>query len=70
MTLDECRSELRAIIRELEDIESGVRRDFTGIGEQLCGDCISKVINNYEYMLRKLNNVDYNRLASWIVGEG
>ena len=67
MTLSECRSELRSIISELESIESGVRRDFTGIGEQLCGDCLSGVISKYESVLRRLNNVNYNRLAGWII---
>lgn len=68
MTLGECRSELRTIISELESIENGVRSDFIGIGEQLCGDCISKVEGKYQYVLRKLNNVDVNRFADWANG--
>lgn len=65
MTLGEARSELRSIINELRAIENGVRSDFNGIGEQLCGDCISNMIAKYEKVLRRLNNVDTNRLADW-----
>lgn len=68
MTLDECRIELRSIINELRDIESGIRCDFYGIGEQLCADCIDKIAEKYErHVLEKLNNVDYNKLAEWIL---
>ena len=57
---------MRSIIHELRDIEFGVRRDFTGIGEQLCGDCIDKIADKYDYVSRELNKVDYNLLASLI----
>lgn len=69
MTLGEARSELRSIINELRDIESGVRSDFNGIGEDLCGDCISKIISKYEGVLRRLNNVDTNKIAEWFPGD-
>ena len=68
-SLSACRNELRSIIQELRDIEWGVRRDFTGIGEELCGDCIEKIADKYDGVLTRLNNVNYNRLASWILGE-
>ena len=57
VTLNSCRAELRSIIGELREIESGVRREFTGIGEDLCG------------VLVRLNRVDTNRLAAWLTGE-
>lgn len=66
MTLNECISELRSIISELQDIELGVRRDFEGIGEQLCGDCIENIADKYSRVLSKLNSVNPNRLAAWI----
>lgn len=69
MTLGEARSELRSIINELRDIESGVRSDFNGIGEDLCGDCIIKIISKYEGVLRRLNNVDTNKIAEWFLGD-
>lgn len=68
MTLGECRRELSSIISEMESIETGVRSDFAGIGEQLCGDCIAKVEEKYRYVLRKLRNVDTNRFAEWVNG--
>lgn len=69
MTLNECRSELSSIIRELRDIEDGVRRDFTGIGENFCGDCIDRIADKYDGVLRRLNRVNYNRLAEWAIKE-
>ena len=35
--------ELASIIRELNDISSGVRNDFQGIGSERCADVINKV---------------------------
>ena len=69
-TLDACRSELRSIIAELRDIESGVRGGFSGIGQDLCGDCIDKIADKYDGVLARLNRVDTNRLAAWLTGEG
>ena len=67
MTLNESRNELRSIINELRDIEWGIRHDFSGIGEQLCGNCIDKIADKYEGVLSRLNRVNYNRLAAWIL---
>ena len=66
MNLEECKREMQSIIRELRDIEWGVRRDFTGIGEQLCGDCIDRIADKYDYVSRELNKVNYNLIASLI----
>ena len=68
-TLNSCRNELRSIINELKDIENGIRQNAVGLGENRCADALNGVINKYEYVLRKLNNVDTNRLADWINGE-
>ena len=67
MTLYECRSELRSIINELRSIEAGVESDFRGIGQEHCADCIDKVTDKYERVMRKLNNVNYNRIAEWVI---
>jgi len=68
-TLSQCRTELYSIIRELRDIEWGIRRDFVNIGEDLCGNCISKVTDKYQYkVLRDLNNVNTNKFADWVTG--
>jgi len=68
-SLNECRSELRSIIMELRDIEWGIRHDFTGIGQDLCGNCIDKIAGKYDGVLSRLNRVNSNRLASWVTGE-
>ncbi|MCL2082886.1 MAG: hypothetical protein FWH04_06600 [Oscillospiraceae bacterium] len=73
MNLDECKREMRSIVTELRDIEFGVRRDFTNIGQDLCGNCIDKIASKYEYVSRELNKVDKNLIASLIeaaTGEG
>jgi len=66
MNLEECKSEMQSIIRELRDIEWSVRRDFTGIGEQLCGNCIDKIADKYNYVYGELSQVNYNFIASLI----
>lgn len=66
MTLNECKRELRSIISELQDVEWSVRHDFTGIGEQLCANCIDKISDKYSGVLSRLNRVNQNRLAEWV----
>ena len=66
MDLDECKTEMRNIVIELEAIEWGVRHDFTGIGEQLCGNCISKIVDKYKYVSRELNKVNRNLISSLV----
>jgi len=66
MNLEECKAEMRKIISELREIEWGVRRDFAGIGEQLCGDCIDKIADKYDYVSRELSKVNYNLIASLV----
>lgn len=64
-TLNDCKSELRSIINELRDIEWGIRRDFDGIGQDLCGNCVGKIADKYDGVLNRLNRVNQNRIASW-----
>lgn len=68
-TLNECKRELRSIINELRDIEHGVKRDFIGVGQDLCGNSIAKIIDKYESVLQRLNRVDQNIFAELINGE-
>lgn len=56
--LESIKSELNSIIGELESISSGVRKDFTGIGNEQCANCIDNVLNSYYSVRRKLNNLD------------
>lgn len=69
-TLNSCRSELRSIIQELQSIEDGIRSEFVGIGQDKCANCIDNTVSKYQYVLRRLNNVDTNRLADFVNGEG
>lgn len=65
-TLNSCKQELRSIIRELTNIEEGVRSSFSGIGQDRCADCLNKVIGKYQGVLNRLEQVDTNRLADFI----
>lgn len=56
--LDLIKNELNSIIRELNDISTNVRYGFKGIGSEKCADCISSVVNQYNYAQRKLSNVN------------
>lgn len=56
--LASIKRELDSIIGELESISSGVRNDFVGIGSEKCADCINRVLNQYYYVRKKLNNLD------------
>lgn len=69
-TLNSCRYELSSILNELRDIQSGIRRDFSGIGQDMCADSIGKIIEKYEGVQHRLNRVDQNRLAEFVNGEG
>ena len=56
--LASIKRELNSIISELESISYGVRKDFVGIGNDKCADAISRVLNQYYYVRRKLNSLD------------
>lgn len=68
-SLNGCKRELKSIIAELQDIEWGIRRDFVGIGQDKCATCITKVVDHYEYVQKRLNQVNMSRLAEWIMGD-
>lgn len=69
-SLNSCKSELRSIIRELRNIENDVRYGGSaGIGQDLCGDCIGRIAEKYDEVLRRLERVNMNHLASWIMKE-
>ncbi|HHX37266.1 MAG TPA: hypothetical protein GX717_04715 [Clostridiaceae bacterium] len=65
-TLQECKAEMNSIVNELLNIESGVRNDFSGIGQDLCANCISKVADQYRVVLRRLNAVRENVVMEMI----
>ena len=51
-------NELNSIIGELESISRGVRRDFTGIGNDRCANCLDSAVEQYRVVKRKLENID------------
>lgn len=60
--LDGIKNELNAIIRELESISGGVRRDFVGIGNEQCAICIDRVIGQYRDVESKLGHLDTSKV--------
>ncbi|MBR3643283.1 MAG: hypothetical protein IKN57_07230 [Parasporobacterium sp.] len=69
-SLSYCRSELRSIIDEIRDIEWELRDtgNFAGVGQDLAADCVERIASKYDGVLRRLQNVNPNRLAEWILG--
>ena len=43
--LDYICSEINSIIKELENISNGLKKEFIGIGNEKCAECIDNVIN-------------------------
>lgn len=52
------RGELQSIIQELEDISRGIERDFSGIGNKKCAECVNRVVSQYKTAKSKLDNID------------
>ena len=64
--IENYRSELRSIIRELESIENGVRNDFKNVGNDKCADSIHSVIVKYRSALNTLNSVSPSHIDNMI----
>jgi len=62
--LDHARDEMRAIIRELRTLANGIEREFLGIGQNHCAQCLRTVANFYERtVLTALENMRLNLAA-------
>ncbi|OCA87672.1 hypothetical protein A8F94_07400 [Bacillus sp. FJAT-27225] len=61
-SLGAMKSELRSIIRELEDIASGLGHDFEGIGSEVAAAKVRQYADQCERALQSLNNVDPNNV--------
>ena len=57
------KAELQSIINELYSIRNGLRTEFSGIGNDICTNAVSKAIENYEYAKRKLNSINTTELS-------
>lgn len=63
-SLEGARTEMRSIIIVLENLESGLRNDFRGIGQDLCASCLLSVISYYRNtVLRHLESMDQNIIS-------
>ena len=56
--LYQIKKDLGNVISELNDIAYLLRKQFSGIGSELCADCISRVASNYQRAKNKLENMD------------
>lgn len=56
------KQELQSVINEIESIASGINRDFEGIGNEKCASRLNKIADHYQYVRRKLNNIDTSKV--------
>lgn len=63
--LESIKRELNSIIGELDSISSGVRRDFRGIGNDTCANCIDRHISSLRSAKWSLDHLDTNALMDW-----
>ena len=62
MNLEQRITELESIIREMRAIADGIGRDFRGIGQDRCADCIRVIARHYERnVLNLLRTMRMNR---------
>jgi len=69
-TIDNCRSELRAIIAELEAIESEIRNSYRGIGQDACANTVAAIARHYRSsVLGRIAGLNQSRLMRIFRGE-
>ena len=61
--LNAIKAELSSIIAELEDISGGIRKDFAGIGQNVCADVLKRSISNLKTGKKKLDKIDETKVA-------
>jgi len=60
--LDAIKNDLQSIINELEDIASGIKRDFIGIGNEQCASVIIEEAERYRKVKRKLDGINISKI--------
>lgn len=60
---ESIKRELQSIIKELDNIAYGVRRNFTGIGNDRCAQSIYSIADDYRYVKRKLDKIDTSKMS-------
>jgi|GEM_PF-1857803 len=67
MSLHEMRTELTSIINELRNLEHEIRNGYSGIGQDMCANCIGAVADHYQFqVLSRLNNMDQNLITNML----
>jgi len=56
--LEAIKRTLNTQVTELENIQNGIRKDFTGIGNDVCAKKLDPVITRLKKAQRLLNNLD------------
>lgn len=57
------KTEFNSIIRELESIRDGIKRDFVGIGNDVCASRLTDVLNSHYKARKSLNSVDISKVT-------
>ncbi len=52
------KKELNLLINEIELISTGIRKDFSGIGNEKCAAALNSIASNYYTVRRNLNNLN------------
>jgi len=60
--LNAIKKDLQSIINELEDIAKGIKKDFEGIGNELCASAISAEVERYREAKQKLDKIDIEKI--------
>ena len=63
------KKELQDIIDELNNISAGVKRDFSGIGNDKCAACVSATAQHYRGVKAKLNKMDLSALSDEFIAK-
>lgn len=61
-TLGHYQQELDQIIKELKNIEAGLRINFKNVGNEECADCVRSVINKFEVASSRLHSVSPSKI--------
>ena len=70
MELESIKSELNAIIREMDDISGGLKRDFVGIGSEQCARCVDRVNEQYRLVKTKLESMNTTQVNAGVAKAG
>lgn len=67
--LENIKIELDGVIREIESIASSIRTEYSGIGNDLCADSLTKVAQWYRKAKKQLNDIDTSKVRQEFLDE-